>query len=40
MIASYKRDAMKTRVQLGAGLDGRLRASKLDWWWTAAAMPA
>jgi CO/xanthine dehydrogenase Mo-binding subunit len=29
MIASYKRDAMKTRVQLGAGLDGRLRASKL-----------
>jgi len=29
MIASYKRDAMQMRIQLGAGRDGTLRASKI-----------
>lgn len=29
MIASYKRDAMQMRIQLGADLDGTLRASKI-----------
>jgi CO/xanthine dehydrogenase Mo-binding subunit len=30
MIASYKRDAMRMHIQLGANLDGRLSASKIQ----------